>query len=302
MSNHSGEVSNFTEKEVSKLINYYHVLQIEEGAKDEVIKNSFRKLVKQCHPDRHKTNGVCADGQIKLLILAYKTLTDSEKKEQYDRLLHGNRAARGNNDRCAPEKERSSVRFQVKQILSDLLNKKGSQAIISYERLISENRECDLLLLLGLKDYIDCIFLLAEEYERQGAYELSFKWYEHVYTKTQKNSSRKYLREEIKERIIRLSCKNLYKSTQPSLAITYFRKVFALGLNKNEEALIYKKIADCYLTLGDWNGSMVNFHKALSLYPNLKGTQRLRKKLHDHFLQNNILHKFDLFRYAEVSS
>lgn len=296
------EVSIFIEKEVSKLINYYHVLQIEEGAKDEVIKNSFRKLVKQYHPDRHKTNGVSADGQIKLLIQAYKTLTDAEKRDHYDRLLQVDRAARVDNDRFAPKNDTSSIKFQVKQILSDLLNKHGSQAIKSYERLRAENKECDLLVLLGIKDYVDCIFLLAEEYERQGAYELSFKWYEHVYTNAQKNPDRRHLRQEIKERIIRLSCKKLFKTIQPSAAITYFKKVFALGLNKNEEALIYKKIADCYLTLGDWNGSMVNFNKALSLCPNLKGTQKLRKKLHDHFLQKNILHKFAPFQYAEASS
>ncbi|GJQ59972.1 MAG: hypothetical protein D8M57_14145 [Candidatus Scalindua sp. AMX11] len=289
-------------KEVSKLINYYHILQVEEGAKDEEIKNSFRKLVKEYHPDRHMTTGVCADEKIKLLIEAYKTLTDTGKKNLYDSLLSATKTARDTRHRYTSEKDTSSTGFLVRQILNDLLNKKGAQAIKSYERLRSANKECDLLVLLGLKDYVDCMFLLAEEYERQGAYELSFKWYEHVYTKAEKNLARKHLRGEIKERIIRLSCKNLFKSVQPNSAITYFKKVLALELNKNEEALVYKKIADCYLTLGDWNGSMVNFNKALTIYPNLKGTQKLRKKLHDHFLKKNISHKFAPFQYAQSSS
>ncbi len=182
------------------------------------------------------------------------------------------------------------------------MNKKGVQAIRSYESLTAGKKECDLLSLLGLKDYVDCIFLLAEEYERQGAYEVSFKLYKLVYSQAKKNPARKYLRPEMKERIIRLSCKKLFKTLQPNLAITYFRKVLKLDLTKNEEALLYKKIAECNLALGDWHGSMANFSKALSLYPNLKGTQKLRKKLHDHFLQKNILHTFSSFQYAQASS
>ncbi|MEZ6175404.1 MAG: DnaJ domain-containing protein [Candidatus Scalinduaceae bacterium] len=282
----------YLRKRVSILINYYQVLEIHEGAKNEEIKNSFRKLVKKFHPDRQKTNGVCAEEKIKVLIQAYKTLTDSEKKSNYDRLLRFNHTTRYYKDRHDLEKDNSSLRDQLKKILSDLLNNKGAKALKNYESLREENKECDLPALLGLKDYVDCMFLLAEEYERQGSYELAFTWYEHVYNKEIGNPGRQYLREEMKDRIIRLSCKNLLKRVQPNLAITYLKKVLTLSLTKNEEALIYKKIADCQLTFGDWNGSMANFNKALSLCPNLKGTQKLREKLKNHFLQNNISYKF----------
>ncbi len=223
-------------------------------------------------------------------------------RDHYDRLLHINKFSFESNETCTSEQYRSSSKSKAKQILSDLLNKRGSQAIKSYERLRSESGECDLLALLGLKDYVDCMFLLAEEYERQGAYELAFKWYEHVYIKEQKNAARKYLREEMKERIIKLSCRKLVKNVQPGVAITYLKKVLALGLSKNDEALIHKKIAECNLALGDWNGSMANFSHALSLCPNLNGTQKLRKKLHDHFLQKNILHHFAPFQYTQASA
>ncbi len=69
------------------MINYYQVLHVQEGSHRDEIKNSFRKLVKKYHPDKNKTNGISSEDKIKLLIKAYKTLTDSEKRVHYDSLL-----------------------------------------------------------------------------------------------------------------------------------------------------------------------------------------------------------------------
>ncbi len=69
------------------MINYYHVLHVQEGSARDEIRNSFRKLVKKYHPDKNKTNGISSEDKIKLLIKAYKTLTDSEKRVHYDSLL-----------------------------------------------------------------------------------------------------------------------------------------------------------------------------------------------------------------------
>ncbi len=69
------------------MTNYYRVLQVKKGSNSEEIKNSFRRLVKKYHPDKDKTNGVSSEEKIKVLIKAYKTLTDSRKRFHYDKLL-----------------------------------------------------------------------------------------------------------------------------------------------------------------------------------------------------------------------
>ncbi len=69
------------------MTNYYRVLQVQKGSNSEEIKNSFRRLVKKYHPDKDKTNGVSSKEKIKVLIEAYKTLTDSGKRFHYDKLL-----------------------------------------------------------------------------------------------------------------------------------------------------------------------------------------------------------------------
>jgi len=272
------------------LINYYQVLQVQEGSDRAEIRNSFRKLAKKYHPDKTKANGISSEGKIKLLIKAYKTLTDSKKRIHYDTQLQSNNIRirdfyyRENPKRGSGKYD---LRSQAKMVLNDLLNKNGPLAVKNYERLKEENKEFELLAFLNLKDYLDCKFLLAEEYEKQGHYELAFKMYEYVYQEENGNPARKHFLEEIKERIIRLSCKKLIKLMQPDAAITYLSRALNLKLSKNEEAFIYKKIADCYVASGEWDNALEKFNKALSLCPNLKGAQTLKSELNKHFSQEN---------------
>jgi curved DNA-binding protein CbpA len=272
------------------LINYYQVLQVQEGSDRAEIRNSFRKLAKKYHPDKTKANGISSEDKIKLLIKAYKTLTDSKKRIHYDTQLQSNNIRiRDFYYRENPKRGsgKYNLRSQAKMVLNDLLNKNGPLAVKNYERLKEENKEFELLAFLNLKDYLDCKFLLAEEYEKQGHYELAFKMYEYVYQEENGNPARKHFLEEIKERIIRLSCKKLIKLMQPDAAITYLSRALNLKLSKNEEAFIYKKIADCYVASGEWDNALERFNKALSLCPNLKGAQTLKSKLNKHFSQEN---------------
>ena len=272
------------------MINYYQVLQVQEGSDRAEIRNSFRKLAKKYHPDKTKANGISSEEKIKLLIKAYKTLTDAEKRIHYDTQLQSNSIRiRDFYYKESPKRGNGKydLRSQAKMVLNDLLNKNGPQAVKNYERLKEENKEFELLAFLNLKDFLDCKFLLAEEYEIQGHYELAFKMYEYVYQEEDGNPARKHLLEEIKERILRLSCKKLVKLTQPDTAITYLTRALNLKISKNEEAFIYKKIADCYVASGEWDNALERFNKALSLCPNLKGTQTLKNKLNKHFSQEN---------------
>ena len=268
------------------MINYYHVLHVQEGSARDEIKNSFRKLVKKYHPDKNKAKGISSEDKIKLLIKAYKTLTDSEKRIHYDSLLQNeNTRDFYYNERAEVEREKYKydLKSQARIVLNDLLNKNGYQAVKNYERLKEENKDFKLLNFLDIKDYLDCKFLLAEQYEEQKNYKLAFELYEYVYQNEDGNPARKLLLEEIKERIIRLSCKKLVKLAEPSMAITYLTRVLKLKVNKNEKAFIYKKIADIYITSGEWDNALTSFNKAMSLCPNLKGIQTLKNKLNKQF-------------------
>ncbi|KAG9262717.1 dnaJ homolog subfamily B member 1b [Astyanax mexicanus] len=62
---------------------YYSVLGIKKGASDDEIKKAYRKQALKYHPDKNKSPG--AEEKFKEIAEAYDVLSDSKKKDIYDR-------------------------------------------------------------------------------------------------------------------------------------------------------------------------------------------------------------------------
>ncbi|MGD6808730.1 MAG: molecular chaperone DnaJ [Candidatus Bathyarchaeia archaeon] len=65
---------------------YYEVLGVEKNASKDQIKDAYRKLALQYHPDRNKEAG--AEDKFKEISEAYAVLSDEQKRSQYDNLGH----------------------------------------------------------------------------------------------------------------------------------------------------------------------------------------------------------------------
>jgi molecular chaperone DnaJ len=66
---------------------YYELLGVARGADDAAIKSAYRKLAKECHPDRH--NGCSQHAErFKAISQAYDVLKDPQKRAAYDRFGH----------------------------------------------------------------------------------------------------------------------------------------------------------------------------------------------------------------------
>ncbi|ODS01260.1 molecular chaperone DnaJ [Methyloceanibacter methanicus] len=66
---------------------YYEVLGIDRGAGDSEIKSAFRRLAKECHPDRHGGDPTAED-RFKIVNEAYEVLKDPQRRAAYDRFGH----------------------------------------------------------------------------------------------------------------------------------------------------------------------------------------------------------------------
>jgi curved DNA-binding protein len=64
--------------------NYYALLSIDRTASLTTIKQAYRKLARQLHPDLNPDDEVAAE-QFKVLNEAYEVLSDTTKRRQYDR-------------------------------------------------------------------------------------------------------------------------------------------------------------------------------------------------------------------------
>ena len=65
---------------------YYEILGISKNSSKEDIKNAYRKLALQYHPDRNKSHG--AEEKFKEISEAYAVLSDEEKRKRYDTYGH----------------------------------------------------------------------------------------------------------------------------------------------------------------------------------------------------------------------
>lgn len=68
-------------------MNYYEILEVDKSASADDIKKSYRKLAMKYHPDRNNGDKN-AEEKIKLINEAYNTLSDPDKKSQYDYSLN----------------------------------------------------------------------------------------------------------------------------------------------------------------------------------------------------------------------
>jgi DnaJ-class molecular chaperone len=65
---------------------YYEILEVSPRASDEVIKRAYRALAARYHPDvAAPERRVWAEEMMKLLNVAYETLSDPRKRINYDR-------------------------------------------------------------------------------------------------------------------------------------------------------------------------------------------------------------------------
>jgi curved DNA-binding protein len=66
---------------------YYEILGLDKNADPHKIKEAYRKLAFQYHPDRNKGNSVALE-RMKEINEAYAVLSDPEKRQKYDAMSH----------------------------------------------------------------------------------------------------------------------------------------------------------------------------------------------------------------------
>jgi len=260
-------------------MNYYDVLDLHPQATYEEIRSSFRKKVMQHHPDRNPDDRERAEERVRAIIEAYRVLCDPDRRCDHDaRLNNGNGSLRTQTiwDEIRTNGDPAS---KSRLVLHELLEGNGARAVEIFESLLRNYINYDLLLYLDLKDYLDCKFMLAEEYERSGNLKLALEMYKEIYREEEEPPRICFFFDELKLRLRDLYCRKLTRKTKPRIALDYYAEALAFIHDKADRSLVFKRMAECYLKLQDTEEARASLEEAFRLNPRMKGARRICEKL-----------------------
>lgn len=253
--------------------NYYEVLNVSDRAGREEIKKAFRTLAKRFHPDANPERKEWAEHQMKLIMTAYHVLVDERLRCEHDTRLR-NRIRYEDQGIIDAQNSRTAA-----TILQELLNDNGKRALQIFDKMRTEP-DFSLLDYMSIRDYLDSLFLLAEQLEKEHRYMEALRLYEELYQEELEPPRQRYFFDELCERIKNLYTRKLVKNAgNPEEKLGCYRRVLEFDFDKATNAFVYKKMAEVYLGMDDVEEARLYLEKALKLKPGLKGISKIMARL-----------------------
>ena len=254
--------------------NYYELLEIDRNASTEEIKKAFRELAKRLHPDIAGEKGAA---EMRKLLAAYQTLSDRNRRFEYDRAY----------DRFA-----GKYRFDYRTFLRERKDDPSSQAkLVFFELLHLEEEEAlsiwqdwgglefTLEKYLDHEDWMDCTYLLAEELDKRGLYYEAFVLLVNLVKEERIRPYFRHFMEELEgflSKVVRLRLRSV---VEPETYVECLETMLGLNFSPRDEARWLRSIAETLILLGDLSGAEKAFREALKRDSSLSSTKQLRKKL-----------------------
>lgn len=135
--------------------NYYHLLGIGKDASQEEIKQSFRLYALKFHPDRHKGDKFFEE-KFKEIQEAYETLSNAEKRREYDKKLFGSKNFVNSSNN---EQEKQAFKRKQKPKAETIFETSEQKA----KKLNSEKRSKNFLIGLGTTFAVFVLFSIGGE-------------------------------------------------------------------------------------------------------------------------------------------
>ena len=256
---------------------YYEILDIEITSSPEQIKRAFRRRAKELHPDVSRQPGDAVEA-MQSLIRAYETLADPLRREEYDRRMMILRPEVRFDYRTFLRSRPEDNEFQSKLVFYDLLHHREKDAVALYDRLV-QREDFDLREHLDREDFMDCAYLLAEEYERRREYPTAFQLLVAVIDFEIEESYFRHFFVEVTDKLRTLVCFKMPELLAPRQVIGFINEVLLLNLGRKELAFFLKKGAELYADVGDPVTATTYLQRGLELDGKLPGTKKLRERL-----------------------
>ncbi len=281
--------------------NYYEVLGVPPDSNQSAIKSAFRKKAKKYHPDmegpvrdeagteesgsrgRHKQGSApvasMRESAMRLILEAYRILSDAEKRRAYDRSLRRQQLEQGGFDYRIFLKSRSfDPESQAKLILFDLLHNLEDEAIAVYERSKSFG-DFRLERWIDRGEAMDAEYCLAEEYEKRGRLLKAYGIYKRLVVMEQEKAWFRYYFDVVALKFRTLLLQKMPGRIDEDDYLDRLEEAIQLDIGIRDSAQFLRKKAEVHLRRKEWDQAKEALEKASLLVPKLPGLGAVKKRL-----------------------
>jgi len=145
------------------MANHYELLGVRENASAQEIKKAFREKAKRLHPD---IAGEGASAEMRKLLSAYETLSDKNRRFEYDRAYKRFAEKFRFDYRSFLRERKDDPKSQAKLIFFELLHLEEDAAIGIWQE--QGGLDFPMEEYLDREDWMDCSFILAEELTKRN--------------------------------------------------------------------------------------------------------------------------------------
>jgi tetratricopeptide (TPR) repeat protein len=254
--------------------NYYRLLGIKQSASPQDIKKAFREQAKHLHPD---IAGAAGAEKMRKLLTAYEVLSDQDRRYEYDRAYSHFIEVNHFDYRAFLREQKDDPESQARLVFFNLLHLEEEEALAIWRA--QGGLDFPMEKYLDREDWMDCLYILAEELEKRQYYYDAFML---LIVLVREERQLPYFRhfmgdvESFLKEIVRLK---LRSSVDPETYVACLEILLEMGFPPKEEARWMRSMAETLIHLGKLRSAETVFREALKLDPGLPNAMRLRKRL-----------------------
>ncbi len=267
----------------------YRILGVPETAGAAEIKRAFREKAKLLHPDtaRHLHKGGKEPDEnsagMRELLEAYRTLSDPALREGFDatyaRFRYSRRQSPGDAfDYRRWLLSRTDNESRAKLIFFDLFHDLEEEAVEEYLKYLYPPGKFVLSNYFDREDFMDCGFVLAEELAARNKIYEAFCLLADVISEEYRKPYFRHFFSDALDFLRSVIRKIIPENLSDELALDCFEYALELRLGEKDDIFILRRMAECYLRIGDENTAAVCASEAEKIASSCRKTSRSRSR------------------------
>jgi tetratricopeptide (TPR) repeat protein len=253
--------------------NYYDLLGIGHDASTDEIKKAFREKAKRLHPD---IAGKGAEEGMRKLLTAYQVLSSAERRFEYDRAYSRFIKNPGFDYRTWLRERGDDPASQARLVFFELLHLEEEEALAIWRKNGGVHFAMERY--LDREDWMDCLFILAEELDRRECSFEAFRLLAVLLREERRLPYFKHFTPEVEQYLKTLVRQRLRAQVDDETWVECMEILLELGFPPRDEARWLRSMAETLLALGDEAAAEELIREAVKRDPSVPGTGRLRKK------------------------